>query len=443
MQRGRSGTRGNGSINRERYRDLVRSVRAPATPRPAHRVETRGSIDRAAIRAHREWYHTGKGTRLDVAGVSAAGVRLDGTELIRARFEHVDFASANIDQSDWSQCELTACKFVKARLNRAKLVGGTVLDCNFEGAAGAMLDLSESRVSGCSFVRASLHGCHWIGATVSATNLAGASFGSARWDDARFVDCDFTGASLDPDRAFPPMRMRGVVFEGCDLRHVSFGGVDFRGATFKRCKLAGSHGEPKFKTELDVIDCDISKHELLEQLVLPTLTADELRAHPSYVVVRAREVGANPTHVVFDVTDRGAKRLAQTSASATGSTCGRNGIIWLQGDETFTIWSTEGRPFTATRSEIRTPGGVTPVSAVTRVVSFIDPADLGRRGVAIVTPTGRVPRLVIVQEQDMIAYEDKSYTLDDARRESGWAAELGKELAAWLGVSHDELRTEF
>jgi len=42
----------------------------------------------------------------------------------------------------------------------------------------------------------------------------------------------------------------------------------------------------------------------------------------------------------------------------------------------------------------------------------------------------------------MLAIEDPSYTIDDARRDGRWAAVLGADLAAWLGVPHDELRTD-
>jgi len=71
--------------------------------------------------------------------------------------------------------------------------------------------------------------------------------------------------------------------------------------------------------------------------------------------------------------------------------------------------------------------------------SFIDAQHPGRRGVALITPSRDPARLVFVQEQDMLAIENAAYTIHEARRDGRWAAFLGAELAAWLGVQHDAL----
>lgn len=424
-----------------RYAKLVDEV-IPARPAPS--VQRRGTIDRATLSAHREWYRTGSGTPLDVVGGSAREVRLDGSQIQRGRFESVDFTRADINQSDWSEVQLRSCNFSDAKLNRAVLAGSVILDCIFDRVAAAMVDVSKATVTGSSFDGAGMPGSNWSDVVASATRFTGASFGNARWDRARFVDCDFRDASLEPDREMPPTRMRAAVFEGCDFRGATLKGTDLRGVTFKRCKLAGARGEPKYLRDLIVEDCDVSLAELESQLVLPTIEAADLRANPSYVVARDREQATEAPSVVFEVGKAGARRIARTGESPTAVTYGQSRVVWLPTDQTFSVWSSDSLRLVVSRTddEVRTPGLTLPIAAVGRIASFVDRDHLGRRGVALITPSRDVPRLVFIQEHDMIANDDRSYTLADARRDGAWAAALGRELAEWLRVPHDELRED-
>lgn len=423
-----------------RYAKLVET----AVPSRHVPVQRRGTIDRAALLAHREWYRNGSGTRLDVAGLGARETKLDSSQIQRGRFENVDFTGADLNMADWSEAELRSCKLANCKLNRAKLAGGTILDCVFDGSAAAVLDASRTKISGCSFDRVGMPGVVWTEAVVSATRFVGASFGNARWDRARFVDCDFRLASFEPDREIPPTRMRAAVFEDCDLGSANLTGTDLRGVTFKRCKLTGAQGEPKHFRELTLEDCDVTLAELRKQLVLPAMTAAEIERGPSLLVARDREDGADPGHVVFEVRKTGVRRRARTSERASALTYGRAGVVWLPTDTEFSVWSNDGRRLVINRStnELWTPGTTLPVPAVTRIASFIDAQHPGRRGVALITPSLDPARLVFVQEQDMLAIEDAAYTIDDARCDGRWAAVLGEDLAAWLGVPHDELRTD-
>lgn len=424
-----------------RYAKLVETA---IPTRPAAIVQRRGTIDRASLLAHRDWYRNGSGARFDIAGFGAREMKLDNSQLQRARLESIDLTGSDLNQADWSEAELRTCTLVHCKLNRAKLAGGVILDCVFDDSAAAVLNASSAKISGCSFDRVGMPGVVWTDAVVSATRFIGASFGNARWDGGRFVDCDFRTASFEPDREIPPTRMRGAVFEGCDLGDANLKGTDLRGATFVRCKLAGAHGEPKHFRELTLQDCDVTLDGLRAQLVLPTLTAAEIARDPSLIVARDREDGADPAHVVFEVAKTGARRRARTSESATGSTYGRAGIVWSSTDAEFSVWSHDGRRLVVHRNtdELWTPGGTLAISSVTRIASFIDAQHPGRRGVALITPSLAPVRLVFVQEQDMLAIENPAYTVDDARRDGRWAAVLGADLAAWLAVPHDELRTD-
>jgi uncharacterized protein YjbI with pentapeptide repeats len=423
-----------------RYATLVDTV-VPVRRAP---VERRGALDRASLLAHREWYRTGAGARIDVAGLDVGAMKLDGSQIQRGRFANVDFTGADLSMVDWSEAELRTCKLVKSRLNRANLVGSTILDCVFEDSAAAALDASKAEISGCSFDRVAMPGAVWTEAVLIATRFVGASFGNARWDRGRFVDCDFRDASFEPDREFPPTRMRGALFEGCDFDNANLAGTDLRGATFKRCKLMGAYGEPRYFREVTLEDCDVTLDALEAQLVLPSMPEAELASAGSLIVVRDREDGAAPDGIVFEVGKTGARRRARTSASATGVTHGRAGVVWLPTDAEFSVWSNESRRLVITRTTnaLWTPGSTLPVASVSRIASFIDAQHPGRRGVALITPSRDPTRLVFVQEQDMLAIENAAYTIDDARRDGRWAAALGADLAAWLGVPHDELRTD-
>jgi uncharacterized protein YjbI with pentapeptide repeats len=419
-----------------RYAALVEHV-VPSPPAPV--VERRGTIDRASLLAHREWSRTGAATRLEVVGVSARALKLDGSQIQGGRFTRVDFAGADLNLCDWSEAELHACSFVDARINRGGLARSQIVDCVFDGIGAALLNLTHSAISGSSFARAGMPGSDWRDAVVRSTRFVEASFGNARWDRARFIDCDFRGAALEPDRELPPTCMRGAVFEGCNFGNANLQGTDLRGVTFARCTLAGARGEPKYFDELVLDGCDVSLAALKRLLVLPTITAAELL--PGQVVAHDRADDADPALVVFDVGPAGARRIAQITAPATASTCGPNRVVWMATPQGFSVWAHDSRRLVVSHDQatIWTPGSELAISAVARIASFIDPRQLGRRGVALITAAGR---LVFVQDQDILASLDPTYTLAQARHEGAWAAALGADLAYWLGVPHDELRTD-
>ena len=71
-----------------------------------------------------------------------------------------------------------------------------------------------------------------------------------------------------------------------------------------------------------------------------------------------------------------------------------------------------------------------------RVVSFLDEGDDGHRGVAVDLRDGK--RVVVVEEHDPSASSDPTYGMDNLSLDSAWATFLGRDLAAWLGVEHED-----
>jgi hypothetical protein len=103
--------------------------------------------------------------------------------------------------------------------------------------------------------------------------------------------------------------------------------------------------------------------------------------------------------------------------------------VWQQG---------EGLKLERTDGEIKLSARSVPLSAVRGVVSFYDEDDYGHRGVQLELEDGQ--RVVVVEERDAAAELDPTYGRMNLDIDGGWIVYLGRELAACLGVPHqDEL----
>jgi hypothetical protein len=147
------------------------------------------------------------------------------------------------------------------------------------------------------------------------------------------------------------------------------------------------------------------------------------------------------TLVLFSVGNAGAQRVAEKVVEADqhelaaddlrarnvriGATCHATPYVWVIDDAGYSVWSRDALVATGKRA-----------TDVTRVITFYDPADLGHRGVTLALTGGKDEMLV--EERDPASRVDPGYNHDSLFIEGRWATHLGRQLATWLGVPHED-----
>lgn len=139
----------------------------------------------------------------------------------------------------------------------------------------------------------------------------------------------------------------------------------------------------------------------------------------------------------FERTDREGRqrRIAELERRGIhlGMTDGGEYVWAIVDGRDFVVWSLRARLFTASRS--RVPNGFT-AADITCVTSWVDAFDLGRRGVSV--ERVHEPPVVLVEELDPVPSLDPTYSCANVASDAAWATSLGRDLAAWLGVKHED-----
>ena len=108
-----------------------------------------------------------------------------------------------------------------------------------------------------------------------------------------------------------------------------------------------------------------------------------------------------------------------------GSTYAGMPVVWAIDDSGYAIWSHDALKASGKRA-----------SDIARIITFYDPADLGHRGVKLGLRGGSEETLV--EERDPASQIDPGYNEDNLFMEGVWATHLGRQLATWLGVPHED-----
>lgn len=116
-----------------------------------------------------------------------------------------------------------------------------------------------------------------------------------------------------------------------------------------------------------------------------------------------------------------------------GATCGGE-LVWAPVGEQLVIWSLRARLAVAGKQDVMAGGQR--VTDVARVTSFVDGHDIGHRGVRVERASGG--HLVIAEEHDPAPDRDPTYDRWNLLVDALWATLLGRALASWLGVPHDD-----
>jgi hypothetical protein len=149
---------------------------------------------------------------------------------------------------------------------------------------------------------------------------------------------------------------------------------------------------------------------------------------------------------LFQVSTAGARNIAHAELRAgekegltelfrrrgvrIGATNGE--LVWVFDESGFTLWTWERLVTDSPPGELQLRDATVAAGDIVTVVAFVDPVDLGHRGVLVETRDGD-PHLVL-DEHDSDA-EIPPYDLEDALRDGEWARRLAVELAQWLGVA--------
>jgi hypothetical protein len=122
-------------------------------------------------------------------------------------------------------------------------------------------------------------------------------------------------------------------------------------------------------------------------------------------------------------------------------TCSRGpvgGYLWSV-DDGFTVWSFDAaEPVVASGRDgvLQVGSQVIDRRDVARVRSFLGPEGFGQRGVAVeLFDTSRV---TVAEEHDGWAERDPTYDATTVMLDAAWASFLGRDLAGWLGVPHED-----
>jgi hypothetical protein len=122
-------------------------------------------------------------------------------------------------------------------------------------------------------------------------------------------------------------------------------------------------------------------------------------------------------------------------------TCSRGpvgGYLWSV-DDGFAVWSFDAdEPVVASGRDgvLQVGSQVIDRRDVARVRSFLGPEGLGQRGVRVeLFDTSRV---TVAEEQDGWAHRDPTYDAINVMLDAAWATLLGRDLAGWLGVPHED-----
>jgi uncharacterized protein YjbI with pentapeptide repeats len=237
-----------------------------------------GNLDRDAMMAHEAWLargRTGDG-RLILKHQDIVDTNMPHVE--GALFEGVKFSGVRAFANSFAKSEILDVTFERSNLQtsnlkEAKVETSTFVGCNinlvhFDGAT-----INKSKFSQCELART-----RWLKAVVTASSFDDVMFHDAKLDGIKMSACDLRGNYFGASNNAQMATTVNARFEDCDFRGTGWRGRDLSGATFIRCKFAGSRGVPRAHSGLSLRDCDVTLAEFLTMLAIvdppPTKAAD-------------------------------------------------------------------------------------------------------------------------------------------------------------------------
>ncbi len=231
----------------------------------------------SAVAQHKAWLVAQSATsqRLVVSNKQYEGTdyqtwELNGVRIEDCQFRKSDFRYAMLQEAEIVRSQFHNTLFLGSRMQRSSWVDLYVEDCNFNLAR-----LNSVTAQGCKFADTQFFRAQWLDAKVSKMDFIRCSLHDSTWNNAIVANSDFRGTHLGATKGFSELATTaGATFVDCDLRNTTWRGRDLAGATFIRCKFMKSDdeiysavGAPRDTNGLTIKDCDVSKEQLLSELL--------------------------------------------------------------------------------------------------------------------------------------------------------------------------------
>ncbi len=228
-----------------------------------------GEFTRETIEAHGVWLanqRSGAGQlhleHQRLGDINRHGLKLPWTKMVGVELLKTRFSYSNFDEADWTQVVCKQVTLQSTSLNRS-----TLRACEFRDSLLNLIDLEAAQITDGVFDNCQLFRSDWKQAVVVNTAFRHCSMHSSQLEGARFVGCSFSGSFFGVEPSMEHLATsNGARFEDCDFSRTGWKGRDLSGATFVRCKFAGSGGSPRAHANLVLQDCDMNVDEFLAML---------------------------------------------------------------------------------------------------------------------------------------------------------------------------------
>ena len=232
-----------------------------------------GELSRTSKLAHEVWLRRGRQGegQLILKHQKIKDAKLPPMEW--AELQDVTFCKVNAYYRTMVGISMTDVTFDLSYIQSADLTGAVLRNVVVRNSNANRVDFDEAKVTSCRFENTELAITSWKHAVVENSSFVDTMFNDAKFDAAIFRRCDFqgnfmgvgvyaTGKQTYAEHA----TTAGARFEDCDFRRTGWKGRDLSGATFVRCKFAGSGGLPRAHANLVLQDCDLTVAEFLSTL---------------------------------------------------------------------------------------------------------------------------------------------------------------------------------
>ena len=200
------------------------------------------------VSAWNQWRSENPNIRPDLSGADCSGRDLCEIDLGPIEREDWDistempFIGANLERTDFSECDLRRAKLNHAELGNANLRSADLTGANLAFAKLSSTLLAEARLENVDLIRAVLFYAWAKSATFRGASLFEAQAMGIMADKANFTNADLTGALLiggDFERAdFSGAKLRRALLEGSKGDDCNFTDADLDQASAPRARFA-------------------------------------------------------------------------------------------------------------------------------------------------------------------------------------------------------------
>jgi hypothetical protein len=238
-----------------------------------HPHEPKGELSSTTVRAHQRWVAAGRRGegKLELEHVEAREARVGAADLTAVRMLDVDLSGAKLEAAKFDEAELSDVKLDGAGLDSSSFRGARIEGGSFRRARMSVAKFDRARLSGTEFTGADLEQSRWERTHVEGATFASVRFGDASLGHTELVRCNSRGASfasiLNAQRGHAADHARHALRRLRSPRH-RLGQARPHGRHVRALQARGAHGKAAKLDALGVIDCDVSRDELVRLLTM-------------------------------------------------------------------------------------------------------------------------------------------------------------------------------